>query len=82
MIRTGSTLVQAARAYLAAGALRVHAVASHLILPGDSLEKLRKAGVFASIMGTDSHPGSNQLPKEDIIPIAPRLVECLDEAQS
>lgn len=77
MIRTGSSLVQAGRAYLAAGATRVHAIVSHLVLPGDALEKLRASGVFASIMGTDSHPGSQKLPSEDVVSIAPRLVECL-----
>jgi ribose-phosphate pyrophosphokinase len=77
MIRTGSSLVQAGQAYLAAGATRVHAIASHLVLPGNAITKLRATGVFASIMGTDSHPGSQQLPKEDVVTIAPRLVECL-----
>ena len=52
MIRTGSSLVQAGRAYLAAGASRVHAIASHLVLPGDSLEKIRASGVFATVCGT------------------------------
>jgi ribose-phosphate pyrophosphokinase len=61
MIRTGSSLLQAARAYTAAGATRVHAIASHLVLPGDSLAKLRSSGVLASILGTDSHPSSQQL---------------------
>ena len=61
MIRTGSSLLQAGRAYLAAGASAVHAIASHLVLPGGSLDKLRAAGVFQSISGTDSHPGSQQL---------------------
>ncbi len=78
MIRTGSSLVQAGRAYLAAGATRVHAIASHLVLPGDAADQLRATGVFASILGTDSHPGSQKLPKEDIITIAPRIVACLD----
>jgi ribose-phosphate pyrophosphokinase len=78
MIRTGSSLVQAARSYLSAGATKVHAIASHLVLPGDAIDKLRASGVFASIMGTDSHPGSQKLPKEDIVSVAPRLVECLD----
>ncbi|MBX3223619.1 MAG: ribose-phosphate diphosphokinase [Labilithrix sp.] len=81
MIRTGSSLVQAGRAYLAAGATKVHAIASHLVLPNDALGKLRASGVFASIMGTDSHPGCLQLPKEDVVSIAPRLVECLDAAE-
>ena len=78
MIRTGSSLVQAGKAYLAAGATKVHAIASHLVLPGDAAEKLRATGVFASILGTDSHPGSQKLPKEDVITIAPRIVACLD----
>ncbi len=80
MIRTGSSLVQAGRAYLAAGATRVHAIASHLVLPGDAAEKLRASGVFASIMGTDSHPGSQKLPTADVVSIAPRLVACLHSA--
>lgn len=78
MIRTGSSLIQAGKSYLAAGATKVHAIASHLVLPGDALEKLHASKVFASIMGTDSHPGSQKLPKADVVSIAPRLVECLD----
>src|SRR5690606_36271899 len=80
MIRTGSSLIQAGRAYLAAGATKVHAIASHLVLPGGALAALRESGVFESIMGTDSHPGSRQLPKEDVVSVAPSLVECLAAA--
>jgi len=80
MIRTGSSLIQAARSYLAAGATKVHAIASHLVLPGDALDKLHASGVFTSIWGTDSHPGSQKLPKDDVVSIAPRLVECLNAA--
>jgi ribose-phosphate pyrophosphokinase len=61
MIRTGSSLLQAGRAYLNAGATAVHAIASHLVLPPGSLSKLRSAGVFQNILGTDSHPGSQEL---------------------
>jgi ribose-phosphate pyrophosphokinase len=61
MIRTGSSLLQAGRAYLAAGATAAHAVASHLVLPPGALDTLRGAGVFQNILGTDSHPGSRQL---------------------
>ena len=80
MIRTGSSLIQAGKAYLAAGATKVHAIASHLVLPGESYEKLRASGVFATVMGTDSHPGCQKLPTEDVIAIAPRMVDCLDAA--
>lgn len=58
MIRTGGSLVQAARAYRAAGARSIHAIATHLILPGDALETLLGSGLFDSIGGTNSHPGS------------------------
>lgn len=58
MIRTGSSLLQAARAYLEAGAEAVHAVASHLVLPGDALDQILGSGLVASVNGTDSHPAS------------------------
>jgi ribose-phosphate pyrophosphokinase len=80
MIRTGSSLVQAAKSYLAAGATKVHAIASHIVLPGNALETLRASGAFASIMGTDSHPGSQKLAREDVISIAPLMVGCLERA--
>ena len=82
MIRTGSSLLQAGRAYLAAGATAVHAVASHLVLPPGSLSKLQAAGVFQSILGTDSHPGSQQLAGVPgaAKPVAPLMVKALDRA--
>jgi ribose-phosphate pyrophosphokinase len=61
MIRTGSSLLQAASAYLDAGASDVHAVASHLVLPGDALDRLLADGRIASVNGTDSHPKSAQV---------------------
>src|SRR4051812_21851045 len=61
MIRTGSSLIQAGKAYLAAGASAIHAVASHLVLPPGSLERIRESGVFKEILGTDSHPRSQEL---------------------
>ena len=61
MIRTGSSLLQAAQAYRNAGAREVHAIASHLVLPGDSLERLLASGLVASVAGTNSHPRSAQV---------------------
>lgn len=82
MIRTGSSLLQAGRAYRDAGATAVHAVASHLVLPPGSLDKLRAAGVFQNILGTDSHPGSQQLAglPGAVTPVAPLMVKALDRA--
>jgi ribose-phosphate pyrophosphokinase len=61
MIRTGSSLMQAARAYIAAGATRCHAIASHLVLPKGALDKLQESGLFEHILGTDSHPNSQEI---------------------
>jgi len=82
MIRTGSSLLQAGRAYLDNGATAVHAIASHLVLPAGALDRIRAAGVFASITGTDSHPGSRQLAGEAadppaVVSIAPLLLGAL-----
>ncbi|NUO51417.1 MAG: ribose-phosphate diphosphokinase [Polyangiaceae bacterium] len=61
MIRTGSSLLQAAEAYAKAGASKVHAVTSHLVLPPGALGRLQGSGLLATISGTNSHPGSMQL---------------------
>jgi ribose-phosphate pyrophosphokinase len=55
MIRSGSSLLQAANAYLAAGARSVHAVATHLVLPPGTVERL-EASPITRFIGTDTHP--------------------------
>jgi ribose-phosphate pyrophosphokinase len=56
MIRTGGSLINAAQAYRDAGAVAIDAIATHGLFPGDSLERLRKTGLFGRIVSTDSHP--------------------------
>ncbi len=84
MIRTGSSLVQAAKAYLDAGASAIHAVASHLVLPAQALDRLRSSGVFQSISGTDSHPASQQLASEPgaLTSVAPLFARALEKSAS
>jgi ribose-phosphate pyrophosphokinase len=55
MIRTGGSLVQAAEAYIKAGAASVQAIATHLVLPEGTVERL-EASPLACIIGTDTHP--------------------------
>jgi len=61
MIRTGGSLLDAARAYRDAGASRVSAVCTHAVLPGDALDRLHDSGLFDAIAATDSHPRARQL---------------------
>lgn len=56
MIRTGGSLIAAAQAYKDAGAVAIDAIATHGVLPGDSLAKIRASGLFGSVSVTDSHP--------------------------
>ncbi len=79
MIRTGGSLVNAAKAYLAAGAKVIDVISTHGLLPGDAAEKLRESGAIRSIHVTDSHP--NALKSKSaflkVHPVAPLLVEAL-----
>jgi len=56
MIRTGGSLLSAARAYRDAGAVAIDAVATHGLFPGESLAKLEDSGLLGRIIVTDSHP--------------------------
>jgi ribose-phosphate pyrophosphokinase len=60
MIRSGGSVIQAARAYLDAGASGVDVVATHGLFTADGLEKLRSSGLIGQIACTDSHPGSHR----------------------
>ncbi|MBI2376099.1 MAG: ribose-phosphate diphosphokinase [Deltaproteobacteria bacterium] len=64
MIRTGGSLIEAAKAYLEAGARRIFAIATHGVLPGDSLARIRSSGLFQSVVTTDSHPRARELEGE------------------
>jgi ribose-phosphate pyrophosphokinase len=58
MIRTGGSLMNAAKAYLDAGATSVSAIATHGIFPEDALQKLQASGIFQKIIVTDTHPNT------------------------
>ena len=80
MIRTGSSMIGAARAYLDAGATDIAVVSTHGVLPGDSLEKLNSTGLFKEIVCTDSHPRALALadhPALHVEPIGELLAEFL-----
>lgn len=61
MIRTGGTLIKAAQAFRDAGATSVHAIATHILMPQDSLQRIQDSGLIDGIVGTDSHPRAVEL---------------------
>jgi len=81
MIRTGGSLIGAAKAYLDEGATSAAAVASHGVLPGDSLQKILESGLFTEIVCTDSHPRAVELANEPnfrVVSIAGLLADFLE----
>jgi ribose-phosphate pyrophosphokinase len=80
MIRTGSSLLGAARAYRDAGASDVTAVATHGLFPGDALARLRDSGLLRRVVCTDSHPRAVALQDGAFLvveSIAPLLAQAL-----
>jgi ribose-phosphate pyrophosphokinase len=79
MIRTGGSLIQAARAYKDAGAASIDAIATHGVFPGDSVERIRGSGLFGKIVVSDSHPRAVALQSDflEVQSIAGILVEHL-----
>ncbi len=79
MIRTGGSLINAARAYKDAGASAIDAIATHGVLPGDSIEKIRATGLFGRVVVTDSHPRAHAQASDflQVESVAPLLVEHL-----
>jgi ribose-phosphate pyrophosphokinase len=80
MIRTGGSLIGAAKAYLQAGATSIAAVATHGVLPNEALRRLEKSDLFTHIVCTDSHPRAHELadqPQLDVISIAGLLADFL-----
>lgn len=67
MIRTGSSLLKAARAYREAGAGQLIAIATHAVFPGDAFMRVRDSGLFTHIATTDSHPRALTLADEGLI---------------
>lgn len=64
MVRTGGSLIQAGKAYKDAGAKAITAIATHGVLPGDSLGKIEACGYFSALYCTDSLPNVIALARE------------------
>jgi ribose-phosphate pyrophosphokinase len=67
MIRTGTSLMNAARAYRASGAGKLIAVATHGVFPDDAFARIRESGLFAALATTNSHPRAARLASEGLI---------------
>jgi ribose-phosphate pyrophosphokinase len=67
MIRTGGSLLQAAKAYKEAGAEKIYVIATHGLFPANSLEKIQHSGLIEQMAVTDTHPNSENLASNFLI---------------
>jgi ribose-phosphate pyrophosphokinase len=67
MIRTGTSLMNAARAYREAGAGRIVAIATHGVFTNGAYGRLLETGLFAAVACTDSHPNALLLREQGLI---------------
>lgn len=81
MVRSGSSLLGAARACLDAGATGVSAVVTHAVLPGDSLERIHATGLIERLLVTDTHPSAMSRAGEflSVASIAPDVAAALGD---
>lgn len=56
MIRTGGSLMQAAKAYQDAGASRILALTTHGLFTNNALGKIANQGVIQQVVSTNTHP--------------------------
>ena len=58
MIRSGDSLLNAARVYWDSGAESVAAVTTHGLSPGEEIFRIAKSGIIDRLVCTNCHPGS------------------------
>ncbi len=80
MIRTGSSIIAAAKAYLAAGASAIYVISTHGVLPKQALQNIKATGLFKKIVVSDSHPRAERLGRRfkdflQVETVAPLLVD-------
>lgn len=83
MIRTGGSLVSAARSYKDAGASEVYAVCTHGVFAGESLDKIRDTGVLEGIACTNTRPNVQDLADGDFLrvySVADLIAQYLEES--
>ncbi len=84
MIRTGTSLMNAARAYRDSGAGSIAAVATHGVFPDTALQRILDSGLFTGIACTDSHARVESLRCENLTvrSVAPLFVPFLRQTRS
>jgi len=81
MIRTGGSLISAAKAYKEAGALKVAAITTHGLFTNNAVQRIKGSGLFSKLICTNSHPNAVNNTDDflEVRSIAPLLTQKLTE---
>jgi ribose-phosphate pyrophosphokinase len=81
MIRTGGSIVNAAKAYKDAGAENIFVVTTHGLFTNGGLEKIKNSGLVKKVISTDTHPDAlkNKSSFLEIKSVAGLIAENLDK---
>ncbi len=79
MIRTGGSLMQAAKAYQEAGAQHIYAVTTHGLFTNRALERIKEQGIIKQVACINTHPACLQYSDEFLLvkSLIPILIEAL-----
>lgn len=69
MIRTGGSLINAAKAYQEAGASEVYAITTHGLFSNNALERIKQSGYFRGVASTDTHANTQEILDDDFVKI-------------
>ncbi|HEY6160906.1 MAG TPA: ribose-phosphate diphosphokinase [Bacteroidia bacterium] len=68
MIRTGGSIVNAAKAYKNAGAQNIFVITTHGLFTNGGLERIKNCGLVKQVVSTDSHPNAMSI-KDDFLKV-------------
>lgn len=79
MIRTGGSLMQAAKAYADAGATQVYAITTHGLFSNNAVEKIQQQGIIKKLVCVNTHPDCIPLQSDYLMvkSVAPIIFEAL-----
>ncbi|MBW3467978.1 ribose-phosphate diphosphokinase [Arthrospiribacter ruber] len=83
MVRTGGSLINAAKAYKNAGAKEIYTITTHGLFTNDALSIIQNSGVIKKVVTTNSHPNSKKLETDflQVKSIASLIIEEIDKEQ-
>lgn len=79
MIRTGGSLIEAAKAYTAEGATRISFITTHGLFSGNAIDRISHTGLITDVLSLDTHPNSVNIRHEllKVTSVAPLIIKRL-----